>query len=349
MRVMRSEAHRRISWLIAEKSFRRKFIGMLARSAGTVPVARAMDNLKPAKGTIYLPDPINNPTLIRGVDTDFEGGGFEKEGTIALPTINGTSHNATIAEIRGPEELVIKKPFKDKDPLSQLTGRKDITGDGKFTGDASDKVLASFKGSKFKVAPHVDQTAVYEAVFARLNDGGCVGIFPEGGSHDRSDLLPLKGIPSHSWISSTFTNWFVAGVALMALGTLVDNPDCGLKIVPCGMNYFHAHKFRSRAVIEFGTPIEVPKELVELYKQGERREAVGALLDIIYQSLVAVTVTSPDYETLMVCHLMILQSMWLTILGYSSSASFVQHQRKEASAPHGGGAQSPPCKRLYSL
>jgi glycerol-3-phosphate O-acyltransferase/dihydroxyacetone phosphate acyltransferase len=87
----------------------------------------------------------------------------------------------------------------------------------------------------------------------------------------------------------------------MALGSLVDNPDRGLKIVPCGMNYFHAHKFRSRAVIEFGTPIEVPKELAELYKKGERREAVGALLDIIYQSLVSVTVTSPDYETLMVC------------------------------------------------
>lgn len=86
----------------------------------------------------------------------------------------------------------------------------------------------------------------------------------------------------------------------MALGTLADNPDCGLKIVPCGMNYFHAHKFRSRAVIEFGSPIEVPRELVDRYKRGERREAVGALLDIIYQSLVAVTVTSPDYDTLMV-------------------------------------------------
>lgn len=87
----------------------------------------------------------------------------------------------------------------------------------------------------------------------------------------------------------------------MALGTLADNPDCGLKIVPCGMNYFHAHKFRSRAVIEFGSPIEVPREIVDQYTRGERREAVGALLDIIYQSLVAVTVTSPDYDTLMVC------------------------------------------------
>ncbi|KAJ5815053.1 hypothetical protein N7474_006830 [Penicillium riverlandense] len=283
MRVIRSEAHRRISWLIAEKSFRRKFIGFLARMIGTLPVARAMDNLKPGAGTVYLPDPVNQPTLLRGVDTNFEGPGFEPEGTIALPTINGTSHSTAIAEIRGPEELVLKKPFKHRDALFQLTGRDDIDDNGKFTGEGSEQDRSEFKGSKFKVAPHVDQTAVYEAVFARLNAGGCVGIFPEGGSHDRPSLLPLK-----------------AGVALMALGTLADNPDCGLKIVPCGMNYFHAHKFRSRAVIEFGTPLEVPKELVEQFKQGERRESVGKLLDIIYQSLVAVTVTSPDYETLMV-------------------------------------------------
>ncbi|KAA8648706.1 putative glycerol-3-phosphate acyltransferase Sct1 [Aspergillus tanneri] len=283
MRVMRSEAQRRISWLIAAKSFRRKFIGLLARGIGTVPVARAMDNMKTGTGTIYLPDPVNQPTLVRGVGTNFEGPGFEKEGTIALPTINGSSHNATIAEIRGQEELVLKKPFKAKDALFQLTGRKDISDDGKLTGDVSDRDLTCFEGSKFKVSPHVDQTAVYEAVFARLNAGGCVGIFPEGGSHDRTELLPLK-----------------AGVALMALGTLADNPDCGLKIVPCGMNYFHAHKFRSRAVIEFGTPIEVPRELVEQFKRGERREAVGTLLDTIYQSLVAVTVTGTDYETLMI-------------------------------------------------
>ncbi len=86
----------------------------------------------------------------------------------------------------------------------------------------------------------------------------------------------------------------------MALGALSANPNCGVTIVPCGMNYFHAHKFRSRAVIEFGTPVEVPEELVELYKKGERREAVAKLLDTVYQALVAVTVTSPDYDTLMV-------------------------------------------------
>ena len=86
----------------------------------------------------------------------------------------------------------------------------------------------------------------------------------------------------------------------MALGSLAADPDSGLKIVPCGMNYFHAHKFRSRAVVEFGTPLEVPKELVDLYIKGERREATRQLLETVYQALVAVTVTSPDYDTLMV-------------------------------------------------
>ena len=86
----------------------------------------------------------------------------------------------------------------------------------------------------------------------------------------------------------------------MALGALAANPNCGLKIVPCGLNYFHAHKFRSRAVVEFGSPLDIPEELVEQYRRGERREAVKVLLEIIYNSLVSVTVTSPDYDTLMV-------------------------------------------------
>jgi glycerol-3-phosphate O-acyltransferase/dihydroxyacetone phosphate acyltransferase len=85
----------------------------------------------------------------------------------------------------------------------------------------------------------------------------------------------------------------------MALGALAQNLD--VTVIPVGMNYFHAHKFRSRAVVEFGDPIEISPELVKDFKNGKRRETVGALLGAIYQSLSAVTVSSPDFETLMVC------------------------------------------------
>ena len=87
----------------------------------------------------------------------------------------------------------------------------------------------------------------------------------------------------------------------MALGALAEDPNCGVKIVPCGMNYFHAHKFRSRAVVEFGSPVEIPNELVEMYNFGQKRVGVGQGLEVVYQALVSVTVTSPDYDTLMVC------------------------------------------------
>lgn len=88
----------------------------------------------------------------------------------------------------------------------------------------------------------------------------------------------------------------------MALGALAANPSLDLKIVTCGLNYFHPHRFRSRAVVEFGEPLTVPPELVEMYKKGgaDKREACGKLLDTIYDALKNVTLNSPDYETLMV-------------------------------------------------
>jgi glycerol-3-phosphate O-acyltransferase/dihydroxyacetone phosphate acyltransferase len=87
----------------------------------------------------------------------------------------------------------------------------------------------------------------------------------------------------------------------MALGTVASKPDCNLKIIPVGMNYFHAHKFRSRAVIEFGTAIDVPAELAKKFEGGGRREAIGEMLEVVRQGLISVTVTTPDYDTLMVC------------------------------------------------
>lgn len=152
---------------------------------------------------------------------------------------------------------------------------------------------------------------MYGKVYRHLSDGKCLCIFPEGasvaaarlarlgyltsadvpslvpagGSHDRTDLLPLK-----------------AGVTIMALGAMASNPDLRVKIVPVGLSYFHAHKFRSRAVVEFGAPLDIPPELVTQFSQGgkDKRAACGKLLDVIYEGLKTVTLRTPDFETLMV-------------------------------------------------
>jgi glycerol-3-phosphate O-acyltransferase / dihydroxyacetone phosphate acyltransferase len=281
-RTLKAEAGRRVSLLIAQKSVH-GFIGWGSRQVGSVPVGRAQDAAKPATGRVYLPDPINDPTLLRGVGTKFGEGEAEAQGMIFLPPAkNTTGASVDIAQIIGPEEIRLKRPFKGALAMKQLTGRDDIDENGNFTNKDVKGPAPGYEGTKFKLAPHTDQTKVYEAVFARLRNGGCVGIFPEGGSHDRTELLPLK-----------------AGVAIMALGTLAESPDCGLKIVPVGMNYFHPHKFRSRAVIEFGAPFEIPSYVVDQYRNNQRREAIGQVLDTVYQALSSVTVSAPNYDTLM--------------------------------------------------
>ncbi|KAF9429526.1 hypothetical protein BGZ76_001216 [Entomortierella beljakovae] len=225
-----------------------------------IPVERPQDLAKAGSGTIKLLDRYGEPLRITGVGTK-----FTKElmvgDQISLPKDSGTS---AISEIISDTELIIKKEFKELKAIELLT---------------------EGEGTKYKCMPHMDQSSVYKTVFERLNAGHCVGIFPEGGSHDRAEMLPLK-----------------AGVTIMALGAMAANPDLDLKIVCCGLNYFHAHRFRSRAVVEFSEPLTISPELVEMYRRGgpEKREACGKLLDTIYDSLKNVTLNAPDYETLMV-------------------------------------------------
>lgn len=89
----------------------------------------------------------------------------------------------------------------------------------------------------------------------------------------------------------------------MALGAMATHTKLRVRIVPVGLTYFHPHRFRSRAVIEFGTAVDVPEELVDKYKEGgtNKRSACSQLLGLIYDGLKTVTVRAPDYETLMVC------------------------------------------------
>lgn len=88
----------------------------------------------------------------------------------------------------------------------------------------------------------------------------------------------------------------------MALGALSANPSLRLRIVPVGLSYFHPHKFRSRAVVEFGSPIEIPREFVDDFEKGGdvKKSAVSGVMELVVDGLKSVTVRTPDYETLMV-------------------------------------------------
>lgn len=52
----------------------------------------------------------------------------------------------------------------------------------------------------------------------------------------------------------------------MALQYALQHPEGEpLTIVPAGLTYFQGHKFRGRAVVDFGTPLHVPSQLVDEY------------------------------------------------------------------------------------
>lgn len=263
MRILKQHAGRRVSFLTAEKSLREPYIGPLAVRMGALPVTRAMDNIRPGKGEVSLADPTGDKTLLRGRNVDFTT--LSVGSLIILPKSgNDSPEQQAIAEILGPDHLRLKAPFKASKASEPL----------------HEELLA---GTSYKVAPYVDQGEMYDTVFRSLSASGCIGIFPEGGSHDRPSLLPLK-----------------AGVAIIALGALARDPDLNLTILPCGFSYFNPHKFRSRAVVEFGDVVTVSSDQVAAFKQGEstKREAVSTLLQTIQDALAAVTQQAPDYETL---------------------------------------------------
>jgi len=122
-----------------------------------------------------------------------------------------------------------------------------------------------------------------ENAFARLYDviesGHCMGIFPEGISHVESQLSKLK-----------------TGAARVALAVAARG-KVQIKIVPCGLNYIHRHRFRSQVLIEFGEPIVIDDEWIRSYRMDER-QAVRQLTDHLANALAIVTLNAPDWRTL---------------------------------------------------
>lgn len=264
------ETGRHVQFLTAAASMKRKAVGFFTRLMNSIPVERAADNAKTGTGRVYLSD--EDPCLVLGNATKFTSE-FSPRMQILLPKSVDYAI-AEVVEVISDTELKIKREFG---------GDK-----GKGTNKVRERVAELRKegqcGLEFKTLPYVNQQDMYRYVYECLKRGGSIGIFPEGGSHDRTDLLPLK-----------------AGVSVMALGAMANDPNCRVKIVPVGFSYFHAHRFRSRAVVEFGTALDAPEELVEMFKQGgsQKRDAVAQFLDLIYDGLKTVTVRAPDYDTLM--------------------------------------------------
>lgn len=113
----------------------------------------------------------------------------------------------------------------------------------------------------------------FGAMFAVLADGGTIGIFPEGLSHDESQLAKLK-----------------TGAARLALGG-ADKAGRPITIVPCGMTFIHPKRFRSRVLVQYGPPIVIEPG------RGTEKPTVAAVTGDIEGALRRLTINAPDWET----------------------------------------------------
>lgn len=139
--------------------------------------------------------------------------------------------------------------------------------------------------TKFKMIPinrasdgktkGVSNVSSFESCFKLLEKDGILVIFPEGTSFKERFLREIK-----------------SGTSRIALDFAKNNNfETGLKIVPIGINYSQAEKFRSRILVDIGEPIEVDKSYDEELKY---KENVNNLTGKIRLSLEKVLVTPSD-------------------------------------------------------
>ncbi len=120
----------------------------------------------------------------------------------------------------------------------------------------------------------VDNDAAFTAMFDVLGAGGAIGIFPEGLSHDESQLARLK-----------------TGAARLAVGARARGAK--VVIVPCGLTFIHPKRFRSRVLVQYGAPIEVAAASTG----DDERAEVRSLTERLERALRALTINAPDWET----------------------------------------------------
>eukprot|EP00923_Selenidium_pygospionis_P013731 GHVN01023701.1.p1 GENE.GHVN01023701.1~~GHVN01023701.1.p1 ORF type:complete len:626 (+),score=73.16 GHVN01023701.1:45-1922(+) len=281
---------RTIRFLIADVSLKKFILGNLAKASGCLPVKRAQDGVFSGLGKVTWE---KGSDIVRGDELCCNFKLDVKPGFTIMPA--GCKKGMVVKAVNSNSELLLTAPTTE-DPADQkklslnAAPEQDTTPDAKInTGTGSGENERPLKIEEddcawlpYRIMPKVNQSEIYDEVSATLGAGGAIGVFPEGGSHDRSDLLPLK-----------------PGVAIMALAAACEGAD--VLIVPVGLHYHAAHKVQSRAVLEYGNPIGITEDQVYDYRYGDsrkKRETVAELLERVETGLRSCCITARDEATL---------------------------------------------------
>jgi glycerol-3-phosphate O-acyltransferase/dihydroxyacetone phosphate acyltransferase len=227
--MIMANCDRDISFTMAASSFSKPIVGDAAKALKAIPIYRPEDSKKKGSGKLKF----ISTTEIQGNGTKFldDYNSLFKTGISALLILNKTF---VIDKVIDNEKMTVKEIKEDAEALMG-------------------------KEHDYFFSPKI----LFKSAYQRLAENGCICIFPEGTSHDRTEFLKLK-----------------AGIALMTLGAMAEHDCKPVKICPVGLNYFKRDEFRSEVVIEFGTPFEVPLEWASEYKTNKRHATEKLLVEI---------------------------------------------------------------------
>ncbi|KAL9645450.1 hypothetical protein ABK040_002647 [Willaertia magna] len=128
--------------------------------------------------------------------------------------------------------------------------------------------------------------AAIDAMAKVLLDGDALVIFPEGISHNNSDIQTVK-----------------TGFARAAFTALLSNENLPfVSVVPVGLNYDDKNRFRSNVFVQYGKPIKIDRDLLSEYKKDPDR-VLHELAETLRKALQDVTIIAKDNETISIAHL----------------------------------------------
>ena len=250
-----SRCPRPLSFCFAASSYNKPIIGYLAKKINVIPVYRAEDSKIKGKGKLIM----TSDTDIQGFNTKF---------------ISEVKNNKNFK--LGIHSLLIKKKYKLM--VEKVIDEENI----KVRSDPKLYEIFKKEGKQnFYYIPKVDNSLMFRETTQKLKEGKAICIFPEGTSHDRTNLLQLK-----------------PGVAYIALEAMVNYGIKNIKLISCGISYFNRDQFRSDLVLEFGIPFEIPESLGIAFKVN-KKQAIDLVLKIVETQMKSLILTTPTYQEYM--------------------------------------------------
>ena len=213
----------------------------------------------------------------RPIDYKFEGKGkidqYEKQRRVLVGV--GTQFKKQVRV----KDYVFVKNMRCSFVVTNVFSDTELEAKPENTCKSVDKLVLQ-RPSEFIISPRQNQTACINKILNLLKQKRLIGIFPEGGSHDQTRLLPLK-----------------KGVAVF-VAKMLQKHNVKVPVVCIGLNYARRHRFRGKVVIKISKQLHFNISKRELASKANRELQIGNIMKQIKIALQDSMVSADTFQNL---------------------------------------------------